>query len=664
MEHVIVAALMVLVAVVVSGWISRSLGSVIPLPLVQIALGGVLSTITDLGLRLQPDVFFLFFLPPLLFLDGWRIPKDGLFGNLRAIVNLALGLVVFSVVGIGFLLHWMMPQMPLPVAFALAAVLSPTDPVAVGAILERARLPPRLLHILQGESLLNDASGLVCMRFAIAAAATGTFSIVDAGMTFTWLVAGGVAAGFGTTIVVTRVQATVARRAGEELGSKILLSLLLPFGAYLLGEKIGASGILAAVAAGITMAFAEQGGNALPTTRVRREAVWDMIQFALNGAMFVVLGEQLPTIAQAAADSLREADTAPLQILVHILAVTVALIAARYVWATIWLGLRRRVTRPANTRRMVLVAAFAGARGSITLAGVLTLPLTLNGGPFPTRDLAIVIAAGVVILSISIAGVVLPVLLRGFVMPPEDETERFERRARRAAALAAIDAIEKAAHEQHSTSSTTVTWMEEAARVSAEYRARIEGITKTGEEAAELRRTEEIDRSLRLAALRAERDTYFRLGRERKLSDAIVRRLVAEVDQAETRLVLLSQRRRPPPPPRSRRRGRRAARASAATAPSRRGRAPRGRGGSCRAGRGRRRSGASWRGGSSRRRAAGRSRSPSRSSRAAGRCRRASPRGRRAPRSACGRRGRSGRSARPCCRGGRTSRSPSRRPRA
>jgi Na+/H+ antiporter len=538
LEHVIVAALVLLTAVVLSGWLARALGSRVPLPLIQIGLGSLLAATTELGLRLEPEIFFLFFLPPLLFLDGWRIPKDRLFGDLRVIVSLALGLVVFTVVGVGYLIHWMIPPMPLPVAFALASALAPTDPVAVGAMLERSRLPPRMINIIRGESLLNDASGLVCMRFAVIAATTGTFSLVDAGATFLWLAGAGIAAGVATTWAATKVQDLVAVRAGEESGSKILLSLLLPFGAYLLAERLGASGILAAVSAGITMAFAEQTGRALPTTRVRRAAVWDMLQFALNGAMFVLLGEQLPLIVAGASTYLREAETSPGLIVVHILVVAVSLIVLRYFWLHVSYRLRvRRRWRPGrNVNRLLLVGAFAGVRGSITLAGILTLPLTIGTSAFPARDLAIVIAAGVVIVSIAIAGVVLPRLLKGIVLPPEDEYERFERRARKAAALAAIDAVESASHEEHSISSNTVSWMEAAARVSADYRARIDGIARTGEDAEDLRRAETIDRSLRLAGLRAERQTYFRLGRERKLSDEIVRRLVAEVDQLETRL--------------------------------------------------------------------------------------------------------------------------------
>lgn len=510
-----------------------------PLPLVQIGLGAVMAAGTDLGLRLDPDVFFLLFLPPLLFLDGWRIPKDGLFRDFREIADLALGLVVFSVLGLGFLVHWMIPEMPLPVAFALAAVLSPTDPVAVGAILRKTPVPPRLLHILEGESLLNDASGLVCMRFAVAAVVTGGFSIVSAVGTFAWLSLAGVAAGVAMTIGATALQNLVALRFGEEPGSKILVSLLLPFGAYLVAEAIGASGILAAVAAGIAMAYAEQSGRAMPGTRMRRIAVWDMVQFGLNGAMFVLIGEQLPTIARGAIAAIGGVHSqAALILLLHTVVITFALVALRFVWVWVSLRLRPFQRDPAPLPRLLplLVISFAGVRGSITLAGILTLPLEANGAPFPARDLAITLAAGVVILSIAVAGIVLPWLLADMAPLREDDEDRFERRARKAAALAAIDAIEKVSHDEHSISAKTVTWMEAAARVSAAYRARIDGMSKTGDEAEEVRRTVAIDRDLRLAALRAERATYFRLGRERKLSDALVRRLVAETDQAETRL--------------------------------------------------------------------------------------------------------------------------------
>lgn len=179
-----------LAAVVISGVAVRALPFAIPTPLVQIGMGAVIAGFSDRAVRLDPDIFFLLFLPPLLFLDGWRIPKEGLLRDKGIILELALGLVFFTVVGMGLFIHWLIPAMPLPVAFALAAIVSPTDPVAVSAITERVPIPRRLLHVLEGESLLNDASGLVCFRVAVAAAMTGAFVVTHAALTFLWLALG------------------------------------------------------------------------------------------------------------------------------------------------------------------------------------------------------------------------------------------------------------------------------------------------------------------------------------------------------------------------------------------------------------------------------------------------------------------------------------------
>lgn len=168
--------LSMLAAVVVSGIVVRAIPLAVPTPLVQIALGAAIAAISPVHeVQLDPEIFFLLFLPPLLFIDGWRIPKEGLLRDKGLILELALGLVICTVVGMGFFIHWMIPAMPFPVAFALAAIVSPTDPVAVSAITARVPVPKRVMHVLEGESLLNDASGLVCFRFAVAAAVTGAF---------------------------------------------------------------------------------------------------------------------------------------------------------------------------------------------------------------------------------------------------------------------------------------------------------------------------------------------------------------------------------------------------------------------------------------------------------------------------------------------------------
>ncbi len=299
----ITIVLALLFAVVVSGFISRLLPFPVPRPLVQIALGAAIGLAANWRVTLDPEIFFLLFLPPLLFLDGWRIPREELFKDGKTILELALGLVIFTVVGMGLIIHWMIPAMPLAVAFALAAVVSPTDPIAVSAIAQRVPIPKRMMHILEGESLLNDASGLVCLRFAIAAALTGTFSAHDAALNFLWVAFGGIAIGAGVTWLVARAKAWVSRRLGEDSGSQILISLLIPFGAYLAAEHLHCSGILAAVSAGLTMGFVEAKGQALATTRIRRNTVWDVIQFAANGVIFVLLGEQLPMILGGAAET-------------------------------------------------------------------------------------------------------------------------------------------------------------------------------------------------------------------------------------------------------------------------------------------------------------------------------------------------------------------------
>ncbi len=536
-------ALILLLAVVVSGTLARLSPVAIPLPLVQIALGAAIAGFTGSQVALEPHIFFLLFLPPLLFLDGWRIPKEGLFRDKGTILELALGLVVFTVIGVGFFIHWMIPSMPLAVAFALAAIVSPTDPIAVSAIAARVPIPKRLMHILEGESLLNDASGLVCMRFAVAAALTGAFSLTSAFGTFLWLSLGGIAIGVGVTWAVMKAKDTLSRKLGEEPGSQILISLLIPFGAYLLAEKLHCSGILAAVAAGVTMSYAEQSGQTLAVTRVRRSAVWDTVQFTLNGIIFVLFGEQLPNIVEGAAQVVTETGHHdPIWLVVYVVAINLALALLRLLW--VWVSLRFTLYRAARRGqavvkphwRLVVATSLAGVRGAITLAGILTLPLVMNDGtPFPARDLAIFLAAGVIIASLAAASIGLPFLLHNLELPPEPSHQREEDAARIAAAEAAIRMIERLQHELGEGLGDADLYADVGSRLMEIYRQRIDGRSKTGDEAEQAKHLEEVERRLRLAAVRAERDEIYRLGRARKLTDDLVRKLVREADLMEAR---------------------------------------------------------------------------------------------------------------------------------
>lgn len=394
------------------------------------------------------------------------------------------------------------------------------------------------MRVLEGESLLNDASGLVCMRFAVAAALTGTFSLLDAVGTFLWLTIGGIVIGVGSA-----AKNWVSQHFGEETGSQILISLLIPFGAYLLAEHLHCSGILAAVAAGITMSYVEQSGQALPITRVRRSAVWDFVQFTASGIIFVLLGEQFPQLVTGAAQVVREAGHhEQIWLVVYVVAITLALALLRFIW--VWTSLRFTLFRAAvkgqnphvPTWRLIAATSLAGVRGTITLAGVLTLPLTVNdGSAFPARDLAIFLAAGVIIVSLVAASFSLPFLLKGLELPPEPSQQEEEDRARIAAAEAAIQAIEQAQHHMGEGRSDADLYTDAGVRIMELYRRRIHGRSTTGKDASLARKTDEIERRLRLTGLRAERNEIYHIARARRLSDETARKLVRELDLLEAR---------------------------------------------------------------------------------------------------------------------------------
>jgi CPA1 family monovalent cation:H+ antiporter len=533
--------LAMLLAVVASGYVGRILPFGVPLPLIQIGLGALVSGMSRHGVALEPDLFFLVFLPPLLFLDGWRIPKVGLFRDKGVIIELALGLVLFTVVGAGFLMHWLIPALPLAVAFALAAIVAPTDPVAVSSITSRIPVPPRLMHIIEGESLLNDATGLVCFRFAVAAAMTGTFSPARAGLTFLWLALGGIAAGVAVTYAITRTHGFLVRRFGEDEGMPILINLLMPFGAYLAAERIGASGILAAVAAGVTMSYVELIGSATPSTRIRRNVVWDTLQFALNGVMFVLLGEQLPDIVRGALRA-PGASFDPWWLAGNALALSLGLVLLRFTW--VWVSLRLTILNQRRLgqqefkprMRLILATSFAGVRGALTMAGVMTLPLALpDGSPFPGRQLAILLASAVIVVSLLLASVALPRLLRGLEVPPEASAEQEEDRARYAAVTAAVAAVEKACRE-HAGGPDSELHADTCGMVINLYRNRLRNIQlDDGTGGHDVHAARRAERDYRLAALRAERDTILRLGRRREISDETARKLLREIDLVEAR---------------------------------------------------------------------------------------------------------------------------------
>lgn len=533
--------LVMLLAVVVSAFVARF--TRVPAPLIQIVLGASIFYSGLISVELDSEVFFLLLLPPLLFLDGWRIPKDDLFREAPTILTLALGLVVFTVLGVGFLIHELIPSMPLAIAFALAAVVSPTDAIAVSAIAARAPIPMRMKRILQGEALFNDASGLVCMRFAVAAALTGSFVLSSALVTFLWVAMGGLIIGAAVTWLLITARFWTTQHIGEEGSAQILMTLLTPFGVYLLAEYFHCSGILAAVAAGITMGFAPHS-HWQASNRIRHTAVWDMVQFSANGCIFVLLGEQIPSIIAAAPRTVAlTGHDSPWWLGVYVLIVVAALAALRFVWVGVSLklmfrGVRLRgATPPTSYWQLVTAMSLAGVRGAITLAGVLTLPVKLSDGtPFPGRDLAIFLAAGVILVSILLATVGLPRTLRGLDFPDEPSRRAEENQVRLLAAEAAIRAVRAAAPSTDAGSEETRLHADASARVVALYRQRIDRFRVADATLdTQVKLSDEAERGLRLVALRAERDEILSAGSRCGIKELALREMVREVDLDEAR---------------------------------------------------------------------------------------------------------------------------------
>jgi Na+/H+ antiporter len=524
--------------------VSRLVGRVIPLPLplVQIGAGALLAWPTlGLHVALDPELFLFLFLPPLLFSDGWRMPKREFWRLRGPILTLAVGLVLFTVVGAGYFIHWLLPSIPLPVAFALAAVLSPTDAVAVSAISQN-RLPTPLMHMLQGEALMNDASGLVTFKFALVAAVTGVFSLANASLTFVLVAVGGLAVGVALSWLVGRLRSWMIARGWDDPATHVVFMLLLPFAAYVLAERLGGSGILSAVAAGMMQSWLDL----LPrqtSTRLLNRSVWSLLEFAFNGLIFLLLGLQLPDIIKAVASHETSLWPTLLYRCLDVVAIFLVLVVLRFVWVqSIWRlsGLLRRWRGKGEmtqvpTARSCWLLTVGGVRGAVTLAGVLSVPILMGNEAFPERDLLIFIAAGVILLSLIAACIALPMLLRGIEKSPDDKRRSEVRDAWRKTAEAAIHALEtEEANPQDAAQAALA--VELKARIMSEYRHQLEVFNDSAEAQALAFQMDLLERRLRLKALRAQRLELYKLSRHHQIGDDVLREVLGELDLSEANL--------------------------------------------------------------------------------------------------------------------------------
>lgn len=526
--------LILVMAVVASQPLTRLL-RVVPLPIVQIALGAALAWPTrSFHPSIEPELFLLLFIAPLLFADAWEAPKREYRRLMRPILSLAFGLVFFTTLGCGLVLHWLVPSMPLPVAFALAAVLSPTDAVAVSAIVDKESVPKDLMHILEGESLLNDASGLVIFRFATVAALTGSFSLWQASLGFLLAVAGGIVAGLLAVLVVSWALKLLAKFDRIAPEAQVLVVMFLPFAAFLAAESVHASGVLAAVVAGLTVGRTRTANQLSVSAYMLAHSFWTMLAFLLNGTIFVLLGLRLPVIVGNVPPALTDTHWLwqPLGIVVVL---TLCLILLRFLWITVAIGLGRLISRLLRrppirpSARVRLAGSIAGVRGAVTLAGVLSLPvLALDGSPFPGRDIAIFLAAGVILLWLVTASLGLPPIVRGLATGHVAAHATELRRARITATEAAIARLEGVAHRGGTDGAATVD-QAVAEGLIATYRRRLalldDGKTPR-EEAVALQRAESF---LRQTALAAEREALRGLLKSGEIDDVTFNALTHEL---------------------------------------------------------------------------------------------------------------------------------------
>ena len=436
-----------LVPVTVLALLARRLN--VPYPIVLVLGGLVLGFVPGLPpLTLSPDVVFLIFLPPLITAAGWYTSVQDLRTNRRPIALLSVGLVLFSTFAVAAVAQAAIPGLGWGPALVLGAIVSPTDAVAATAIMDRLGAPHRLIAILEGESLLNDATGLVAYRYAVAAVVAGTFSIWLAGVQFALSLVAGVA--IGLAVGWTLVQ--IWRRLDDPLVG-ITLSFLAPYAAFVSADQIlhvsgvPVSGVLAVAVSGIYAS--RRSSEVLPAAaRVQAVAVWDLLIFLLNGLAFILVGLQLRHVLTSVSNA------SAWDLVAHGAVVSLAVIVARFVWVFPSTYLPRLLSRRTRERdpsppwRIVVVVAWSGMRGVISLAAALAVPLMVTGGAsFPQRDLIIFLTFCVILVTLVAQGLSLPPLMHALGVTADGTDLREEARARFRALAAAMSRLEELAEE-------------------------------------------------------------------------------------------------------------------------------------------------------------------------------------------------------------------------
>src|SRR5215475_3779338 len=499
-----------------------------PYPIILVIAGLLLGFIPGIPkITLNPDIVFFVALPPLLYSAAWRVPWREFSYNLVSIFSLAFGLVTFTVLVVAEVAQWFLPGFDWRMGFTLGAIVAPTDAIAATSIARRIGLPQRIVDLLEGESLINDASALLAFEFGVAMLVRGQSPTVASGLLrLVYLAVGGVAVGLLIGVTVNWFEHRI-----DDGPIEIALSLLTPYAAYLAADSLQASGVLAVVACGLYLSRRSSDFFS-PAVRLQTYAVWESLTFILNGLVFILIGLQLPYVLDEARDhSLRA-------LLMYGAVFSAILILLRLIWlfpgARIANFIRRRALHqrePMPPARQIFFVGWTGMRGVISLAAAIALPQTLaNGAPFTQRQLIIFLTFSVILVTLVLQGLTLAPLARalGLIGVANQNVEE-EEEARRLILETALRHLDKVRENDKADFAVVFDDLE------LHYRDRLATLIEeeTDIHSARYGRYIELSREL----LQVERRTAIRLRNERRINDELLRRLEHEMDLAEARLL-------------------------------------------------------------------------------------------------------------------------------
>lgn len=499
----------------------------IPYPILLVLAGITVGLIPGLPvISLDPDVVFLIFLPPVLYAAAWTTSLPDFKASARAISLLAIGCVLFTTTMVAVVAHYFIPGFGWPESFVLGAIISPPDAVAAAAATKGLGIPKRIVTILEGESLVNDATGLIAYRYGIGAAASGTFILWLAGFNFLYVAGLGILIGLAIGFIFFWVH----KITPDNPLADTTLTFVTPYTAYLLAEQFHASGVLSVVVAGL---FLSQRSSEIfnHQTRLQSYFVWETVVFMLNGVIFILIGLQLHAIRT----EMEGIDLTSL--LGYGILISITTIVVRIIWVFPGAYMPRLFSKRIRTReplpdtRMVGIVAWSGMRGVVSLAAALALPLTVGENvPFPNRSIIIFLTFCVIFATLVLQGLTLPKLIKWFGIRPTGEEVEAEHVARLKVASAMIEHIE----ENYSLSLNEQMLNE----IKTRYEIRVQRIRKdqTNQKISE-EQINEIQR-LRQELITTERQVLGRMRRANEISDEALRKIEYELDLEESQLLL------------------------------------------------------------------------------------------------------------------------------